>query len=230
MLSGLPACLFKNPPSVASATSPFPPVPFSLVRHQPTMGMAMVVSMEMCVQNLYPQRSPGLPGIREKLSLNYEPLKRLRCEQFSTFLSFARDQPNPLSSRTVLARESERRSHVFRFAGAGKPGNEFPRENAGVMDTSCAAPAFLRGSKRRVPSFNDTRDISYFTLILTRETLLYTARIKARCANSIFHTTKFYAPLRCTTINSMDIKNYLISLKIFKDISHIFILKNIYVF
>lgn len=76
-----------------------------------------------------------LPRIREKLSLNYEPLKRLRYEQFSTLLSSVRDQLTPSSGR--FRASLERRSHVSRFAGAGKRGNEFPRENAGIMDTSC---------------------------------------------------------------------------------------------
>ncbi|XP_035735470.1 nuclear receptor subfamily 4 group A member 3-like [Vespa mandarinia] len=38
--------------------------------------------MEMCVQNLYPRLRPRLLGIREKLSLNYEPLKRLCVSRF----------------------------------------------------------------------------------------------------------------------------------------------------
>lgn len=135
--------------------------------------MAVVVSMEMCVQNLY-LRSLELPRIREKLSLNYEPLKRLRYEQFSTLLSSARDQLTPSSGRSYVS--LERRSHVSRFAGAGKRGNEFPRENVGIMDTSCVASVFRRSPKQRVPSFNDTRDISYFTLIFTCETLLYNER------------------------------------------------------
>lgn len=57
--------------------------------------MVVVVSMEMCVQNLYPRHSPELSWIREMLSLNYEPLKRFRCEQFSALVSSARDQTNP---------------------------------------------------------------------------------------------------------------------------------------
>lgn len=129
---------------------------------------------------------------------------------------------NPFFS--PFLRELERRSYVSRFAGAGKRGNEFSRENA--RDNGY----ILRGA--RFPSWrpkNDachplTRDISYFTLIPTRETLSYSTD-KPCCASLISHV-KFYASLRCMT-NSMDTKKYPMSLEIFENI-HIMCISNIF--
>ncbi|KYN02220.1 hypothetical protein ALC62_07004 [Cyphomyrmex costatus] len=71
--------LFENPPSVVSSQRrQLPPIPFSS-----TTVRAAVVSMEMCVQNLYPRHSPELPGNSRKALVELRATKeRLRCESF----------------------------------------------------------------------------------------------------------------------------------------------------
>ncbi|KYN18090.1 hypothetical protein ALC57_09598 [Trachymyrmex cornetzi] len=66
-----------NPPFVVSSQGcQLPPIPFS-------SATVVVVSMEMCVQNLYPQRSPELPGNSRKALVELRATKeRLRCESF----------------------------------------------------------------------------------------------------------------------------------------------------
>ncbi|KYQ46454.1 hypothetical protein ALC60_14550 [Trachymyrmex zeteki] len=69
--------LFKNLPFVVSSQRyQLPPIPFS-------SSTAVVVSMEMCVQNLYPRCSPELPGNSRKALVELRATKeRLRCESF----------------------------------------------------------------------------------------------------------------------------------------------------
>ncbi|EGI65229.1 hypothetical protein G5I_06408 [Acromyrmex echinatior] len=67
----------KNPPFVVSSQRcQLPPIPFS-------SATVVAVSMEMCVQNLYPWRSPELPGNSRKALVELRATKeRLRCESF----------------------------------------------------------------------------------------------------------------------------------------------------
>lgn len=100
--------------------------------------------MEMCVQNLYPRRSPELPGNSRKALLELRATKeRLRCESFPIPAVFR--PTNPFFRRRFVPARVTDQGHVSRFAGAGKRGNEFPQENAGVMDTSTRYLAFHRG-------------------------------------------------------------------------------------
>lgn len=75
---------FKDPRSSKCIHQSVTPS-LSLSRDPAVLAMTTtvtVVSMEMCVQNLYLRAKSGLPGIREKLSLNYEPLKEALRESF----------------------------------------------------------------------------------------------------------------------------------------------------
>lgn len=86
----------------------------------------VVVSMEMCVQNLYPRRSPELPENSRKALVELRATKeRLRCESFPTL-----PPPPPVFRPTnpFFRRRFPRESR----AGAMYPGlqvqeNEFPR-------------------------------------------------------------------------------------------------------
>ncbi|KYM75345.1 hypothetical protein ALC53_14253 [Atta colombica] len=68
---------FRNLPFVVSSQRcQLPPILFS-------SAMVVAVSMEMCVQNLYPRRSPELPGNSRKALVELRATKeRLRCESF----------------------------------------------------------------------------------------------------------------------------------------------------
>lgn len=103
----------------------------------------VVVSMEMCVQNLYPRRSLELPGIREKLSLNYEPLKRGSvASRFPSLSSPVFRPTNPFFRRRFVPARESRAGAMY--PGLQVQGNEFPHENTGVMDTSARCLAFHR--------------------------------------------------------------------------------------
>ena len=81
---------FKNLPFVVSSQRcQLPSILFS-------SAMVVAVSMEMCVQNLYPWRSPELPGNSRKALVELRATKeRLRCKSFPIPLSFARRSTNP---------------------------------------------------------------------------------------------------------------------------------------
>lgn len=109
-----------------------------------------------CVQNSYLRW-----GIREKLSLNYEPLKRGFVA--SRFSCFFRPTNSLLQTPPVPARVTNR-DHVSRFAGAGKRiSSRKYRSNGYIRAMPCVPP---RPRTTRATLQSDTREYNALRILL----------------------------------------------------------------
>jgi len=141
---------------------------------------AVVVSMEMCVQNLYPRRSPELPGNSRKALVELRATKeRLRCESFPIPRCLPPSQPSdqPLLQTPLRSRASHGPGPCIPVCRCRKTGKRIsPRKcrgNGYIRALSCVPP---RLRTTRVSLQRHSRIYtSQFTLIPRRETLSYSA-------------------------------------------------------